>query len=216
MPTSPPTGREANLDALEDLRQALNALGEVDLTLTLRAERLSDEQYRGVLQCILRDHLGKAIVELKDLAKELAAPRRPRHPRRPRPSGGRLLHRPPALATRSRTRASAGPRHHRQHPPRPDNRQDPPSRDPRARPRPHPGSDRARGPRPFRAPSSLGRRRRPGQQDRLPGRRRAAPAHHRSRPPPSDNLSPGSVVLSTANGAEIAPLATSCFHVLNF
>lgn len=90
MPTSPPTGREAHLDALEDLRQALNALGEVDLTLTLRAERLPDEQHRGVLQCILRDHLGKAIVELKDLARELAAPRRPRGPRRPRPSGGRL------------------------------------------------------------------------------------------------------------------------------
>ena len=47
------------------LRQALNALGEVDLTLTLRAERLPDEQMRGILQCILRDHLGQAIVELK-------------------------------------------------------------------------------------------------------------------------------------------------------
>ncbi|HWM90108.1 MAG TPA: hypothetical protein VN493_05025 [Thermoanaerobaculia bacterium] len=87
MPTSPPTGREARLDALEDLRQALNALGEVDLTLTLRARQLPDEQSRGVLECVLRDHLGQAIAELKSLAQELAAPPRPRRHRRPsRPS----------------------------------------------------------------------------------------------------------------------------------
>ncbi|HEX5717469.1 MAG TPA: hypothetical protein VF179_15025 [Thermoanaerobaculia bacterium] len=72
---------------MEDLRRALNALGEVDVTLTLRAEQLSDEQSRGVLECILRDHLGKAIAELKQLARELAATRRPRRHRRssPRP-----------------------------------------------------------------------------------------------------------------------------------
>jgi len=87
MPTSTPTGREAHLDTLEDLRRALAALGDADLTLTLRAEQLSDEQTRGALECILRDHLGQAIAGLRDLAKELAAPRRPRNPRRPaRPS----------------------------------------------------------------------------------------------------------------------------------
>lgn len=86
MPTSPQPGREARLEALEDLRQALNALGEVDLALTLRAEQLPDKQARGVLECILRDHLGMAIVELKQLAREMAANSRPhRHRKAARP-----------------------------------------------------------------------------------------------------------------------------------
>ena len=85
MPTTPPSGREERLEAVEDLRRALNALGEVDLALTLRAGQLADEQDRGVLECILRDHLGKAIAELKQLAGDLAAPRRrSRHRRAPR------------------------------------------------------------------------------------------------------------------------------------
>lgn len=72
------------LDAVEDLRRALNALGEVDLALTLRAEQLTDEPSRGVLECILRDHLAKAIAELRQLARDLAAaPRPPRRHRRP-------------------------------------------------------------------------------------------------------------------------------------
>ncbi|MFL6199478.1 MAG: hypothetical protein ACJ76J_09900 [Thermoanaerobaculia bacterium] len=79
--------REERLDAVEDLRRALNALAEVDLALTLRAEQLPDELSRGVLECILRDHLGKAIAELRQLARELAAPPpsrcHPRHHRRP-------------------------------------------------------------------------------------------------------------------------------------
>lgn len=90
MPTTPPStpsslpssGQEARLDAVEDLRRALNALGEVDVALTLRAEQLPDEQTRGILECILRDHLGKAIDELKQLARHLAAPRPPRRRRR--------------------------------------------------------------------------------------------------------------------------------------
>ena len=82
MPT-PPSGREERLDALADLRQSLASLGEVEITLTLRAEQLPDEETRGVLECILQDHLGKAIADLKQLARELAAPRRPRRPRRP-------------------------------------------------------------------------------------------------------------------------------------
>ena len=82
MPTTPP-GQEARLEAVEDLRRALNALGEVDVALTLRAEQLPDEQSRGILECILRDHLGKAIDELKQLARHLAAPRPPRRRRRP-------------------------------------------------------------------------------------------------------------------------------------
>src|SRR5688572_25069051 len=64
MPTTPPSS--SRLDAVEDLRRALNALGEVDVALTLRAGQLPDEQSRGILECILRDHLGKAIAELKD------------------------------------------------------------------------------------------------------------------------------------------------------
>ncbi|MEA2561416.1 MAG: hypothetical protein QOH06_2920 [Acidobacteriota bacterium] len=87
MPTAPPStpssGQEARLAAVEDLRRALNALGEVDVALTLRAEQLPDEQTRGILECILRDHLGKAIGELKQLARHLAAPRPPRRRRRP-------------------------------------------------------------------------------------------------------------------------------------
>lgn len=87
MPTTPPSlpssGREAQLEAVEDLRRALNALGEVDVSLTLRAEQLPDEQSRGILECILRDHLGKAIDELKQLARHLAAPRPPRRRHRP-------------------------------------------------------------------------------------------------------------------------------------
>lgn len=86
MSTTPPSsssGREARLEAVEDLRRALNALGEVDVALTLRAEQLPDEQSRGVLECILRDHLGKAIDELKQLARHLAAPRRHRRSSRP-------------------------------------------------------------------------------------------------------------------------------------
>lgn len=82
-PSSSPSGREARLAAVEDLRRALNALGEVDVALTLRAEQIPDEPTRGVLECILRDHLGKAIAELKQLARDLAAPRRPRRRRRP-------------------------------------------------------------------------------------------------------------------------------------
>ena len=74
--------REERLDAVEDLRRALNALGEVDLALTLRAEQLTDEPSRGVLECILRDHLGKAIAELRQLARDLAAPRPSRRHRR--------------------------------------------------------------------------------------------------------------------------------------
>ena len=81
--SSSPSGRDARLDAVEDLRRALNALGEVDVTLTLRAEQLSDEQSRGILECILRDHLGKAIAELKQLARDMAAPLRSRRHRRP-------------------------------------------------------------------------------------------------------------------------------------
>ncbi len=81
--SSPSIGRDERRDAVEDLRRALNALGEVDVTLTLRAEQLSDEQSRGILECILRDHLGKAIAELKQLARELAAPRPSRRRRRP-------------------------------------------------------------------------------------------------------------------------------------
>jgi len=88
MPTTPPSlpssGREAQLEAVEDLRRALNSLGEVDVALTLRAEQLPDEQSRGILECILRDHLGKAIDELKQLARHLAATRPPRRSRRPR------------------------------------------------------------------------------------------------------------------------------------
>lgn len=83
MPTSTSIGPEARRDTLEDLRGAISALGDVDLTLTLRAEQLPDEQARGVLECILRDHIAKAAAELKQLAKELAAPPRPRRPRRP-------------------------------------------------------------------------------------------------------------------------------------
>lgn len=86
MPTTPPflpSGREERLDAVEDLRRALNALGEVDVALTLRAEQLPDEQSRGILECILRDHLDKAIGELKQLARHLAAPRPSRRRRRP-------------------------------------------------------------------------------------------------------------------------------------
>ena len=83
-PSSPSSGQEARLDAVEDLRRALNALGEVDVALTLRAEQLPDEQSRGILECILRDHLGKAIDELKQLARHLAAPRPPHRHRRPR------------------------------------------------------------------------------------------------------------------------------------
>lgn len=82
MPNTPPSSR---FDAVEDLRRALNALGEVDLALTLRAEQLTDEPSRGVLECILRDHLGKAIAELRQLALDLAAARPSRcHPRRHR------------------------------------------------------------------------------------------------------------------------------------
>ncbi len=95
MPTTPPStpsstpsslpssGQVARLEAVEDLRRALNALGEVDVALTLRAEQLPDEQTRGILECILRDHLGTAIDELKQLARHLAAPRPPRRRRRP-------------------------------------------------------------------------------------------------------------------------------------
>lgn len=83
MPTSTSLGPEARRDTLEDLRGAISALGEVDLTLTLRAEQLPDEQARGVLECILRDHIARAAAELKQLAKELAAPPRPHGPRRP-------------------------------------------------------------------------------------------------------------------------------------
>lgn len=86
MPTTPPSSsseREARLEAVEDLRRALNALAEVDVALTLRAEQLPDEQSRGILECILRDHLGKAIDEIKQLARHLAAPRPPRRHRRP-------------------------------------------------------------------------------------------------------------------------------------
>ena len=83
MPTSTSLGPEARRNTLDDLRGAISALGEVDLTLTLRAEQLSDEQARGVLECILRDHIAKAAAELKQLAKELAVPPRPRRPRRP-------------------------------------------------------------------------------------------------------------------------------------
>ena len=72
----------SRLEAVEDLRRALNVLGEVDVALTLRAEQLPDEQTRGVLECILRDHLGKAIVEIKQLARHLAAPPAPRRHRR--------------------------------------------------------------------------------------------------------------------------------------
>lgn len=75
--------KEERLDAVEDLRRALNALGEVDLALTLRAGQLPDEPSRGVLECILRDHLAKAIAELRQLALDLAAPPPPRRHRRP-------------------------------------------------------------------------------------------------------------------------------------
>jgi hypothetical protein len=83
MPTSTSLGREARRDTLEDLRGAISALGEVDLALTLRAEQLPDEETRGILECILRDHIAKAAAELKQLAKELAAPLRPCRHRRP-------------------------------------------------------------------------------------------------------------------------------------
>lgn len=83
MPTSTSLGREARRETLEDLRGAISALGEVDLALTLRAEQIPDEQARGVLECILRDHIAMAAAELKQLAKELAAPPRPHRPRRP-------------------------------------------------------------------------------------------------------------------------------------
>lgn len=80
--SSPPSEREARLAAVEDLRRALGALAEVDVALTLRADQLPDEQSRGVLECILSDHLGKAIAELKQLARHLAAPQ-PARRRRP-------------------------------------------------------------------------------------------------------------------------------------
>lgn len=84
MPTSTSFGPETRRDTLEDLRGAISALGDVDLTLTLRAEQLPDEQARGVLECILRDHIAKAAAELKQLAKELAAPPGPHRPHSPR------------------------------------------------------------------------------------------------------------------------------------
>lgn len=83
MPDSTSLGREARRDALQDLRGAISALGDVDLTLTLRAEQLPDDETRGVLECILRDHIAKAAAELKQLAKELAGPPRPRRHGRP-------------------------------------------------------------------------------------------------------------------------------------
>jgi hypothetical protein len=83
MPTSTPLGPEARRETLQDLRGAISALGDVDLTLTLRAEQLADEEARGILECILRDHIAKAAAELKQLAKELAAPLRPHRPRQP-------------------------------------------------------------------------------------------------------------------------------------
>jgi hypothetical protein len=83
MPTSTPLGRKARRNTLEDLSEAISALGEVELALTLRAEQLPDEQVRGILECILGDHIAKAAAELKQLAKELAASPRPRRSRRP-------------------------------------------------------------------------------------------------------------------------------------
>jgi hypothetical protein len=73
MMTTTPTRPEARRETLEDLCRSLAALVDAELTLTLRIEQLSDEPTRGILECVLRDHLVQAIVELRSLAMDLAS-----------------------------------------------------------------------------------------------------------------------------------------------